>query len=80
MVYTSKDDEWVRIKEGHSKGKLNAKGDTITVEVMLVTSRIGVFNSYIYIDNLANPFDRKYISVSMEVVMEHTSSLQARKK
>ena len=36
-------------------------------QVRLSTTRIGVFQSYIYIDNLANPFDRKYISVSMEV-------------
>jgi len=76
-IYTGKDDSWIRIKEGDDKGQLNAKGDTKTVEVSLVTDNIGVFSAYIYIDNLANPFDRKYIRVTIEVVMEHVSALQA---
>jgi hypothetical protein len=36
-----------------------------------------VFSAYIYIDNLANPYDRKYIRVSIEVVLEHASVLRA---
>jgi hypothetical protein len=55
---------------------LHTKGENKTLLVSLSTERIGVFSSYIYIDNLTNPFDRKYIRVSMEVVMEHTSALQ----
>ena len=76
VVHTAKDEEWLRIKHGDEKGTLNTKGENKTLVVSLSTERIGVFSSYIYIDNLANPFDRKYIRVSMEVVMEHTSALQ----
>ena len=60
-----------------SYGIIDHTGDTAKVVLSLSTKKIGVFSAYIYIDNVANPFDRKYIRVSIEVVMDPTTALQA---
>ena len=56
---------------------LTYAGDTKQVLLLLCTKDIGVFSTYIYVDNVSNPCDRKYIRVTIEVVMDLSSVLQA---
>ena len=47
-----------------------------SIQLLLSTERIGVFSGYLFIDNLTNPIDCKYVRVSIEVVMAHASALE----
>jgi hypothetical protein len=39
----------------------------VSLTLALSTASMGVFSTYILIDNLDNPFDRKTVRVTMEV-------------
>ena len=58
-------------KDPKTRWFLISQGDFEDVKLLMSTERIGSFCSYLWIDNLSNPMDRKTVRVSMEVVCTH---------
>ena len=62
---SSEDKSWLRVD--NTEGWLEKEGAMCEIPLFLSTERMGIFCAYLWIDNLANPIDRKCVRVSMEV-------------
>jgi hypothetical protein len=72
---SSEDKSWLRVD--NTEGWLEKEGSMCEIPLFLSTARMGIFCAYLWIDNLANPVDRKCVRVSMEVrTLHHTCHVQ----